>query len=528
MTDGSTALINRPKSRIFLSVAQLLIAAVLLPGSARNTNNFAAVGAAYSGIPASFPGTAQAENCDLGGEGVGYHDLDMANGGGAYPTSEAVALQATSDSGGGVNIGWVRAEDWMNYVVQASPAGAYSSNVYDSRTHQAMLAIFSTIPARDAYHWSSLGTVDTSGTSSPAATATPTPAPLRTAETRVPSAPTGLSASVVSSSQINLSWSASADSGLDANTSYSYAPAAYDAMENSSAKSGSVSTAMQAAAGGRIAQTWTDRRMIMQWLWGSELGGPVNDSDVAGGAPALIDFANGAIQLAQQNNAQGVILWDPEGYQSGGSGVNVFTYVGDPRLLPQLNPTVNGTIDQVASMVKAAGLRFGICIRAQYANITTRTNDSYPNEITAINDMIAKTQYAVDRWDATLFYVDSNNRNNYDDIVALHDAFPNALFIPEHTFDAPGGDSTSLEVPFLSVSAPLTYVWNLAGTINLLPGGFAAIYLSPNTTASDIQANMPAIVRAVEAGSIIGPVVGWYPSEQLSTVAAIKQQAGVE
>jgi hypothetical protein len=283
-----------------------------------------------------------------------------------------------------------------------------------------------------------------------------------------------------------------------------------------------------ARAGGTIAQTWTDRRMIMQWAWGAELGGPVNGLNVAGGAQALINFANGAIKLAQQNNAQGVILWDPEGNQSGGSGLNVFTFVGDPRLLSQLNPTVNGTINQVASMVKAAGLRFGICIRAQHANITTRTNDSYSSETAKINDMIAKTQYAVTRWGATLFYVDSNDRNNYQDIAALRNAFPNALFIPEHTYDIPGGYSTSLESPFLSVSAPLTYADDAAKTIDLLSGGFAAIYLDANTSAATIKANMSAIVQAVKRGSIIGPVVGWYSSPQLSTVAQIKQQAGVK
>src|SRR5262249_2110100 len=199
------------------------------------------------------------------------------------------------------------------------------------------------------------------------------------------------------------------------------------------------------------AVTWTDRRMIMEWAWGTELGGPVKNTSVAGGSQALINWANGAIRLATKNNAQGVILWDPEGWQDGGSGLNVFTYVGDPRLLPQLNPTVNGTIDKVVSMVKAAGLKFGICIRAQDANISTRTNDSYPSETAKINDMIAKTQYAVNRWGASLFYVDSNDRNNDADIVALHNAFPNALFIPEHTYDAPGDPMTSLETPFLAV-----------------------------------------------------------------------------
>lgn len=88
-------------------------------------------------------------------------------------------------------------------------------------------------------------------------------------DTQAPSTPTGISATAVSSSQINLSWSAStdavgvtgyriyrgstqiatasttaySDTGLSAGTSYSYTVAAYDAAGNVSAQSASVSAA---------------------------------------------------------------------------------------------------------------------------------------------------------------------------------------------------------------------------------------------------------------------------------------------
>ncbi|MGH6793743.1 MAG: fibronectin type III domain-containing protein, partial [Methylocella sp.] len=96
--------------------------------------------------------------------------------------------------------------------------------------------------------------------------------PHRVTDTTAPSIPANLSASAASSSQINLSWSASTDnvgvagykvyrnnaqiatttgtsysnSGLSASTTYSFAVAAYDAAGNTSAPSNTVSATTQA------------------------------------------------------------------------------------------------------------------------------------------------------------------------------------------------------------------------------------------------------------------------------------------
>src|SRR5204862_271307 len=101
-----------------------------------------------------------------------------------------------------------------------------------------------------------------SAQSSSASASTPAPA-----DTTPPSVPTGLTASAVSSSQINLSWTASSDNvgvsgyrvyrngtqiattgatsfantGLSPSTTYSYTVAAYDAAGNLSAQSSSAS-----------------------------------------------------------------------------------------------------------------------------------------------------------------------------------------------------------------------------------------------------------------------------------------------
>jgi hypothetical protein len=64
----------------------------------------------YGGTPWAIPGTIEAENYDLGGEGVAYHDTDATNNGGVYRTTEGVDLDTCADiSGCGYKEGWINA-----------------------------------------------------------------------------------------------------------------------------------------------------------------------------------------------------------------------------------------------------------------------------------------------------------------------------------------------------------------------------------------------------------------------------------
>jgi hypothetical protein len=74
------------------------------------------------------PLTIQAEDFDNGGEGIAYHDLDSTNRGGAY-RSTGVDLQSTTDTGGGVNVGWAKAGEWLEYTVDVQTAGVYDVDV---------------------------------------------------------------------------------------------------------------------------------------------------------------------------------------------------------------------------------------------------------------------------------------------------------------------------------------------------------------------------------------------------------------
>lgn len=82
----------------------------------------------YGGTRHAIPGTIQAEHYDLGGEGVGFHDTDAVNQGSATLRGDGVDLEAATDTGGGVNIGYVADGEWWQYAVTAT-AGRYDVDV---------------------------------------------------------------------------------------------------------------------------------------------------------------------------------------------------------------------------------------------------------------------------------------------------------------------------------------------------------------------------------------------------------------
>ena len=80
----------------------------------------------YSGTPWAIPGTIQAENFDLGGEGIAYHDTEIANQGNQYRPADGVDTEITSDIGGGYNIGWTLPGEWLEYTVKVANNGNYN------------------------------------------------------------------------------------------------------------------------------------------------------------------------------------------------------------------------------------------------------------------------------------------------------------------------------------------------------------------------------------------------------------------
>ena len=79
----------------------------------------------FYGDPQAIPGRIEAEDFDLGTNGEAYYDYDAGNNGGQYRDTD-VDLEACTDTGGGYNIGWISASEWMDYQVDVAAAGSYT------------------------------------------------------------------------------------------------------------------------------------------------------------------------------------------------------------------------------------------------------------------------------------------------------------------------------------------------------------------------------------------------------------------
>jgi hypothetical protein len=79
----------------------------------------------YTGTAVAVPGIIQAENYDLGGEGIAFHDLGAINVHGQYRTTEGVDIENCTDAGTGYNVGDLQIGEWMLYTVNVTQGGNY-------------------------------------------------------------------------------------------------------------------------------------------------------------------------------------------------------------------------------------------------------------------------------------------------------------------------------------------------------------------------------------------------------------------
>ena len=79
---------------------------------------------ASPGNPHAVPGLIEAEDFDSGDAGAAYFDSTTGNSGGAYRDSD-VDLESSTDIGGGYNVGWMAAGEWLQYTVRVGAAGEY-------------------------------------------------------------------------------------------------------------------------------------------------------------------------------------------------------------------------------------------------------------------------------------------------------------------------------------------------------------------------------------------------------------------
>jgi endoglucanase len=84
----------------------------------------------YLGQPLPVPGIIEAEDFDLGGEGLSYHDKDDRNSAGAYRPDESVDIYDIN--GEAFYIGNAMPGEWLEYSIDVEQEGFYSVDVFCS------------------------------------------------------------------------------------------------------------------------------------------------------------------------------------------------------------------------------------------------------------------------------------------------------------------------------------------------------------------------------------------------------------
>jgi hypothetical protein len=84
-------------------------------------------GTPFFGTPVAVPGTFEAENFDLGGQGIAYHDNTPGNQGGQYRLNEDVDIIVSSDAlGGGYVVNNFETGEWLAYTINVAASAQYN------------------------------------------------------------------------------------------------------------------------------------------------------------------------------------------------------------------------------------------------------------------------------------------------------------------------------------------------------------------------------------------------------------------
>jgi RNA polymerase sigma factor (sigma-70 family) len=112
-----------------VAAVTLLTPARIMPSAVATTDP---VQSPFGGIAWAIPGTIEAENYDVGGEGVAYHDIDDFNterdyrDDGVDVVGDPAHESSDFSGGGGPFIGWTQAGEWLEYTVHVAKAGVYT------------------------------------------------------------------------------------------------------------------------------------------------------------------------------------------------------------------------------------------------------------------------------------------------------------------------------------------------------------------------------------------------------------------
>jgi len=78
----------------------------------------------YAGSIKNIPGKIEAEDYDLGGQGIAYNDADSINNSGKYRPTESVDIETCSE--GGFDLAYIASGEWDRYTVNVTIPGTYT------------------------------------------------------------------------------------------------------------------------------------------------------------------------------------------------------------------------------------------------------------------------------------------------------------------------------------------------------------------------------------------------------------------
>jgi len=120
--------------------------------------------APYLGTPTIIPGTVEAENYDIGGDGLTYHTFIGTNLEGMYRPNDGVDIG--QQASGQYHIGYIATYDWFEYTVNIQQAGDYNITAYvasdGSKAGQFILKFglkYSSFTTASTGGWSTYSTV---------------------------------------------------------------------------------------------------------------------------------------------------------------------------------------------------------------------------------------------------------------------------------------------------------------------------------------------------------------------------------
>lgn len=164
---------------------------------------------------------------------------------------------------------------------------------------------------------------------------------------------------------------------------------------------------------------------------------------------ALLRWADFAVAEMTRVGAQGAVLWDLEGQEFDTA------YIGDPSQIETIAPELVGVLDRFVAKFTDAGFRIGFTLRPQVFDLATASHRNLPDPEP---ELIRKVRYAHDRWNATLFYIDSTialdgtvtPASIFEHLLALYPdviCFPEWKTVRDYAYSIPFNPGTRVRGP---------------------------------------------------------------------------------